>query len=132
MPVRLTAPHFAPSSPGHTGEDARLTARHVPRAAPSRQAQVNASAADDSELHLSRITEMTILTIKLIVEFSKRLTFFDHLLKDDQITLLKVQVEQVEVDVEPTLDRVEMVKLEVEVASDHGHRRCHLSSIRSV
>ena len=54
------------------------------------QAQVNATAADDSELHLSRITEMTILTIKLIVEFSKRLTFFDHLLKDDQITLLKV------------------------------------------
>ncbi|KAF0314461.1 Ecdysone receptor [Amphibalanus amphitrite] len=54
-----------------------------------REAQVNASAADDSELHLSRITEMTILTIKLIVEFSKRLTFFDRLLKDDQITLLK-------------------------------------------
>ena len=54
---------------------------------------MNASAADDSELHLSRITEMTILTIKLIVEFSKRLTFFDQLLKDDQITLLKVELE---------------------------------------
>ena len=57
------------------------------------------SAADDSELHLSRITEMTILTIKLIVEFSKRLTFFDRLIKDDQITLLKVELARGQVSV---------------------------------
>ena len=60
---------------------------------------MNATAVDDSELHLSRITEMTILTIKLIVEFSKRLTFFDRLLKDDQITLLKVEPGQGQVTV---------------------------------
>jgi len=51
--------------------------------------EVNSTTTDDSEQHFRRITEMTILTIKLIVEFSKRLTGFDRLLKDDQITLLK-------------------------------------------
>jgi len=36
------------------------------------------------------ITEMTILTVQLIVEFSKRLPGFDKLEREDQITLLKV------------------------------------------
>jgi len=35
------------------------------------------------------ITEMTILTVQLIVEFSKRLPGFDKLEREDQITLLK-------------------------------------------
>jgi len=34
---------------------------------------------------------MTILTVQLTVEFSKRLPGFDTLLREDQITLLKVQ-----------------------------------------
>ncbi|KAF0311777.1 Ecdysone receptor [Amphibalanus amphitrite] len=50
---------------------------------------VDTPGEDDSERHFRRITEMTILTIKLIVEFSKCLTGFDRLVKDDQITLLK-------------------------------------------
>lgn len=36
------------------------------------------------------ITEMTILTVQLIVEFAKSLPGFDKLLREDQITLLKV------------------------------------------
>jgi ecdysone receptor len=38
------------------------------------------------------ITEMTILTVQLIVEFAKRLPGFDKLVREDQITLLKVTV----------------------------------------
>lgn len=38
------------------------------------------------------ITEMTILTVQLIVEFAKRLPGFDKLVREDQITLLKVIV----------------------------------------
>lgn len=37
-----------------------------------------------------QITEMTILTVQLIVEFAKSLPGFDKLLREDQITLLKV------------------------------------------
>lgn len=37
------------------------------------------------------ITEMTILTVQLIVEFAKRLPGFDKLVREDQITLLKVK-----------------------------------------
>lgn len=35
---------------------------------------------------------MTILTVQLIVEFSKRVPFFDRLFREDQITLLKVTI----------------------------------------
>ncbi|XP_065560642.1 ecdysone receptor-like isoform X2 [Artemia franciscana] len=45
--------------------------------------------ADDSERGFRTITEMTILTVQLTVEFSKRLPGFDTLLREDQITLLK-------------------------------------------
>lgn len=38
------------------------------------------------------ITEMTILTVQLIVEFAKRLPGFDKLVREDQITLLKVTI----------------------------------------
>lgn len=44
----------------------------------------------DSEAKFKHITEMTILTVQLTVEFSKRLPGFDTLLREDQITLLKV------------------------------------------
>ena len=47
------------------------------------QTLVDTPGEDDSEQHFRRITEMTILTIKLIVEFSKCLTGFDRLVKDD-------------------------------------------------
>ena len=36
------------------------------------------------------MTEMTTLTVQLIIEFSKRLPGFDTLLREDQIILLKV------------------------------------------
>ena len=45
---------------------------------------------EDSEEKFKHITEMTILTVQLTVEFSKRLPGFDTLLREDQITLLKV------------------------------------------
>nr|AET06181.1 ecdysone receptor [Callinectes sapidus] len=44
---------------------------------------------DDSDAKFKHITDMTILTLQLIVEFSKRLPGFDTLLREDQITLLK-------------------------------------------
>lgn len=45
---------------------------------------------DDSEdPKFEHITKMTILTVELIIEFSKRLTGFGDLLREDQITLLK-------------------------------------------
>ncbi|KAK4302171.1 hypothetical protein Pmani_025724 [Petrolisthes manimaculis] len=46
-------------------------------------------SADDSDAKFKHITDMTILTVQLIVEFSKRLPGFDTLLREDQITLLK-------------------------------------------
>ncbi|XP_068221108.1 ecdysone receptor isoform X1 [Palaemon carinicauda] len=44
---------------------------------------------DTSDLRFKHITEMTILTVQLIVEFSKQLPGFDTLQREDQITLLK-------------------------------------------
>ncbi|XP_022665578.1 ecdysone receptor-like [Varroa jacobsoni] len=44
---------------------------------------------EDNERRFQHITEITILTVQLIVEFSKRVPGFDTLLREDQITLLK-------------------------------------------
>ncbi|KAI7685409.1 Ecdysone receptor [Sarcoptes scabiei] len=44
---------------------------------------------DDNQKRFQHVTEMTILTVQLIVEFSKRVPYFDTLFRDDQITLLK-------------------------------------------
>jgi ecdysone receptor len=44
---------------------------------------------DDALKRFQHVTEMTILTVQLIVEFSKRVPGFDTLLREDQITLLK-------------------------------------------
>nr|AEZ64363.1 ecdysone receptor isoform A [Diploptera punctata] len=44
---------------------------------------------DQSDLKFRYITEITILTVQLIVEFAKRLPGFDKLLREDQIALLK-------------------------------------------
>lgn len=46
---------------------------------------------DQREVRFRHITEITILTVQLIVEFAKRLPGFDKLLREDQIALLKVQ-----------------------------------------
>ncbi|XKL65532.1 hypothetical protein PGB90_008952 [Kerria lacca] len=43
----------------------------------------------EGEMKYRQITEMTILTVQLIVEFAKSLPGFDKLLREDQITLLK-------------------------------------------
>lgn len=40
-------------------------------------------------MRFRHITEITILTVQLIVEFAKRLPGFDKLLREDQIALLK-------------------------------------------
>lgn len=45
---------------------------------------------EQSDLRFRHITEITILTVQLIVEFAKRLPGFDKLLREDQIALLKV------------------------------------------
>lgn len=45
---------------------------------------------EDSLKRFQHVTEMTILTVQLIVEFSKKVPGFDTLLREDQITLLKV------------------------------------------
>lgn len=44
---------------------------------------------EDNLRRFQHITEITILTVQLIVEFSKRVPWFDSLLREDQITLLK-------------------------------------------
>lgn len=44
---------------------------------------------DMSDYKFRHLTEITILTVQLIVEFSKRLPGFDELLREDQIALLK-------------------------------------------
>jgi len=49
---------------------------------------------EDSLKRFQHVTEMTILTVQLIVEFSKRVPGFDTLLREDQITLLKVKEKQ--------------------------------------
>jgi len=53
---------------------------------------LSSDGEDASEVRFRHITEMTILTVQLIVEFSKRLPGFDKLEREDQITLLKVCV----------------------------------------
>jgi hypothetical protein len=56
---------------------------------------VNEESDDDfgdpatNNWRLRHITETTILTVQLIVEFSKRLPGFQSLCREDQITLLK-------------------------------------------
>ncbi|XP_018326107.1 ecdysone receptor isoform X2 [Agrilus planipennis] len=44
---------------------------------------------DPCDMPYRHITEITILTVQLIVEFAKRLPGFDKLLREDQIALLK-------------------------------------------
>ncbi|GFX35598.1 ecdysone receptor [Trichonephila clavipes] len=44
---------------------------------------------EDSMKRFQHITEITILTVQLIVEFSKRVPGFDTISREDQITLLK-------------------------------------------
>lgn len=44
---------------------------------------------DQSDQRFRHLTEITILTVQLIVEFAKRLPGFDKLLREDQIALLK-------------------------------------------
>lgn len=44
----------------------------------------------NKSMRFNHITEMTIVTVQLIVEFAKRIPGFETLLQNDQITLLKV------------------------------------------
>lgn len=46
---------------------------------------------DQMDIQFRHITEITILTVQLIVEFAKQLPGFDKLLREDQIALLKVR-----------------------------------------
>lgn len=45
---------------------------------------------DVNDLQFKHITEITILTVQLIVEFAKGLPAFTKIPQEDQITLLKV------------------------------------------
>ena len=48
-----------------------------------------------SESQFKHFTEMTILTVKLIVEFAKKVYGFESLTREDQITLLKASASEV-------------------------------------
>lgn len=47
------------------------------------------------ESQLRHFTEMTILTVRLIVEFAKKVPGFDKLTREDQITLLKASASEI-------------------------------------
>lgn len=49
----------------------------------------------DSETNFRHMMEVTKLTARLIVEFAKRIFFFDYLVREDQITLLKASASEV-------------------------------------
>lgn len=48
-----------------------------------------------SEKEFKHITEMTILTVKLVVEFAKKVWGFEQLTREDQITLLKAGASEI-------------------------------------
>ena len=50
---------------------------------------------DKQDAHFRYITEITILTVQLIVEFAKGLPAFTKIPQEDQITLLKVSLEPI-------------------------------------
>ena len=53
--------------------------------------QLERSGSDPAELQCKQITGLTVLTVRLIVEFTKQLPGFqDKLLREDQICLVKV------------------------------------------
>ena len=53
--------------------------------------QLERSGSDPTELQCKQITGLTVLTVRLIVEFTKQLPGFqDKLCRDDQICLVKV------------------------------------------
>jgi len=49
---------------------------------------------NQEEAHFRYVTELTILTVQLIVEFAKGLPAFSKLPQEDQITVLKVRNER--------------------------------------
>lgn len=53
------------------------------------------AAPGDSETNFKHMSEVTKLTVRLIVEFAKRIHFFEDLLREDQITLLKASASEV-------------------------------------
>ena len=55
--------------------------------------QLERTSSDPAELQCKQITGLTVLTVRLIVEFTKQLPGFqDKLCRDDQICLVKVMV----------------------------------------
>ncbi|XP_050726759.1 ecdysone receptor-like isoform X5 [Eriocheir sinensis] len=60
-----------------------------PTEADIKKIRFNFDGEDTSDMRFRHITEMTILTVQLIVEFSKQLPGFATLQREDQITLLK-------------------------------------------
>lgn len=60
---------------------------------------------EQADMRFRHITEITILTVQLIVEFAKRLPGFDKLLREDQIALLKVR--NVQTHVQTNIRRTE-------------------------
>lgn len=60
-----------------------------PTDADIKKIRFNFDGEDTSDMRFRHITEMTILTVQLIVEFSKQLPGFGTLQREDQITLLK-------------------------------------------
>lgn len=48
-----------------------------------------------SDREFKHMTDMTILTVKLVVEFAKKAPYFDQLTREDQITLLKAGASEI-------------------------------------
>lgn len=48
-----------------------------------------------SDKEFKHMAEMTILTVKLVVEFAKKAPYFDQLTREDQITLLKAGASEI-------------------------------------
>ena len=55
--------------------------------------QLERTSSDPAELQCKQITGLTVLTVRLIVEFTKQLPGFqDKLCREDQICLVKVTI----------------------------------------
>ncbi|XP_047740851.1 ecdysone receptor isoform X2 [Hyalella azteca] len=57
--------------------------------------QVPYDEMENKSMRFSHITEMTIVTVKLIVEFARRVPGFDTLMQNDQISLLKACTQEI-------------------------------------
>lgn len=72
------------------GSSSSTTSSHTPPSpSPTSLASPSPGSENESDRLFQHMTEMTILTVQLIVEFSKHLPGFQTLCREDQVSLLK-------------------------------------------